>query len=99
MPTISASLPGALAALLAVLALILLSGRGVRLLRNRGGLAGAGRRIDIRAAVAVDPRRRLVLVACDGHEVLLLTGGGQDLIVGWLPRPRDATADAAGDGA
>lgn len=28
--------------------------------------------------------RRLVLVRCDGREALLLTGGAQDVVVGWL---------------
>ncbi len=59
-------------------------------MRNRGGTAAPGRRLAIRAAVALDPRRRLVLVACDQYEVLVLTGGGQDIVVGWLPRSGDA---------
>jgi flagellar protein FliO/FliZ len=93
MSGLSANLPGAIAALLAVLALILLSERAVRavrLMRSRVDGAASGRRLSIRAAVALDPRRRLVLVGCDTHEVLLLTGGNHDLVVGWLPRPGDA---------
>ena len=36
-------------------------------------------------SLALDSRRRLHLVACDGRQVLLLTGGAQDVVVGWLP--------------
>ncbi|MFC7474034.1 flagellar biosynthetic protein FliO [Dankookia sp. GCM10030260] len=45
----------------------------------------AGRRLAIAEVMALDARRRLVLVRCDGRELLLLTGGGQDALVGWLP--------------
>ncbi len=39
-------------------------------------------------ALAIDPRRRLHLVRCDERTVLLLTGGAEDLVVGWLPEAR-----------
>jgi flagellar protein FliO/FliZ len=83
------SLPGALAALAVVLALIVLSGRAARLIRA-GRLPAAGeRRLAIRAAMALDPRRRVVLITCDKYEILLLTGGPQDLVIGWLPQAGD----------
>jgi flagellar protein FliO/FliZ len=66
-------------------ALLLLAPRLVRGL----GLDPAqrpGRRVGVIEVTAVDPRRRLVLARCDGREVLLLTGGGTDLVVGWLPQ-------------
>jgi len=77
------SLTIACAALAAVLGLIWLAQRlarisGVTRLR-------AGRRIAVIEAVALDPRRRLQLVRCDNRLVILLTGGAQDLVVGWLP--------------
>jgi flagellar protein FliO/FliZ len=78
-----------LAALAAVLALILLSGRAARTLLARR--PQAGRRLALLETLALDPRRRLVLVSCDGREALLLTGGPTDLAVGWLapqPEPR-----------
>ena len=34
--------------------------------------------------LALDARRRLHLVKCDQRRVLLLTGGAQDVVVGWL---------------
>ena len=43
------------------------------------------RRLQLREALALDRNRRLHLVACDGREVLVLTGGGADVVVGWLP--------------
>jgi flagellar protein FliO/FliZ len=35
--------------------------------------------------IALDSRRRLHLVRCGGRQVLLLTGGGSDTVVGWVP--------------
>lgn len=72
----------AAAALGAVLALILLIGK----LARRAGLAPqSGRRLRVEETVALDARRRLVLVRCDGRALLLMTGGSQDQVVGWLP--------------
>jgi flagellar protein FliO/FliZ len=83
-----ATLLTALAALAAVLALVVLAGR----LARAGGLAprrGTNPRLAVQEAIALDSRRRLHLVRCGEREVLLLTGGGQDLVVGWLPRTPD----------
>ena len=77
----------AAAALIAVIALILLAGR----LAGRAGLAPAARgagRLAIEESLALDARRRLVLVRCDGRALLLLTGGPKDEVVGWVPEPR-----------
>ena len=35
------------------------------------------------------PRRRLLLVHCGERRVLLLTGGAQDVVVGWLDPPTE----------
>ena len=35
--------------------------------------------------VRLDARRRLHLVRCADRRVLILTGGGKDVVVGWLP--------------
>ena len=74
----------AAASLLAVLGLVLLGGR---LLRASGfaPTARAGTRLSVQETLALDPRRRLVLVRCDGRDLLLLTGGSQDQVVGGLP--------------
>ncbi|BDG73013.1 flagellar biosynthetic protein FliO [Roseomonas fluvialis] len=74
----------AAASLAAVLGLVLLGGRLLR----ASGLAPAakpGTRLALQESLALDARRRLVLVRCDGRDVLLLTGGAQDQVVGWLP--------------
>jgi flagellar protein FliO/FliZ len=93
MPTSSILL--ALVSLLVVLALILVAGRIARagFLRLTPRAQG-GDRIVLVQVLALDPRRRLHLVRCDGRHVLLLTGGGQDLVVGWPDRP-PAAADPA----
>jgi flagellar protein FliO/FliZ len=46
-----------------------------------------GRTLVIRESIALDPRRRLHLVQCGKRQVVLLTGGGQDLVVGWMQDP------------
>lgn len=71
------------AALLLVLGLILLL---ARLLRATGlAPQTSGQRLKLQEALALDARRRLLILRCDGREVLLLTGGPQDLCLGWLP--------------
>jgi flagellar protein FliO/FliZ len=75
----------ALAALAVVLGLVWLASRAARW----GGLAPrqtGPRRLVVQDAVALDARRRLTLVRCDDHSVLLLTGGAQDVVVGWVPQ-------------
>jgi len=73
----------AAAALGAVLGIIVLAGRGARMLRlNR---PTTGRRLVLSEALALDRTRRLQLVLCDGRELLLLTGGSADQVVAWLP--------------
>jgi flagellar protein FliO/FliZ len=71
----------ALALLAGIVALLLLLARGAR----RFGLApAAGRRLKTEEVLPLDSRRRLVIVRCDGREALLLLGGPQDVVVGWL---------------
>ncbi len=69
-----------LAALVAVLVLVLASGRAARAVLARR--PQTGRRLALLETLALDPRRRLLLVACDGREALLLTGGPTDVVVG-----------------
>jgi flagellar protein FliO/FliZ len=72
----------AAAALAGVLAALVLALRGLR----AASLARrAGRRLAFEEALALDGRRRLVLVSCDGRALLVLTGGPQDVVLGWLP--------------
>lgn len=74
-------------ALLGVLAVLALLARGARLAGFAPAHgAGARRRLALQEVLALDARRRLLLVRCDGREMLLLTGGGQDAVVGWVPR-------------
>ena len=76
----------AVGALALVLGLILLAQRAARL----GGLVPrttGGGRLALVEAVALDPRRRMMLVRCDDRHVLVLTGGAQDVVVGWVEPP------------
>jgi flagellar protein FliO/FliZ len=81
LPGLSAILT-AIAALAAVIAIILLVARFLRahpIPRNGAGV------LTKRDVLSLDQGRRLHLISCAGRDVLLLTGGPQDLVVGWLP--------------
>jgi len=71
----------AAASLIAVLALVLLAGRAMRL---RGLAPGADpHALRLTASVALDSRRRLHMVQAPGGAVLLLTGGATDQMLAW----------------
>ncbi|MGH3184580.1 MAG: hypothetical protein ACRDOE_22115 [Streptosporangiaceae bacterium] len=82
----------AVAALIVVLALIWIAGRMARLTGLATRPSHAGRILMIQDSIAIDSRRRLSLVRCADRQVLILTGAGQDLVVGWVnavpPEPR-----------
>jgi flagellar protein FliO/FliZ len=46
-----------------------------------------GRTLVLRESIALDPRRRVHLVQCGQRQVILLTGGGQDVVIGWMQDP------------
>jgi flagellar protein FliO/FliZ len=46
--------------------------------------ARPGRLLVLQESIALDPRRRIHLVGCGQRQVLLLTGGEQDLVIGWM---------------
>lgn len=74
----------AVAAFTAIVGLILIAERFLRTgaIPRRG--EGALTAMEV---LALDPARRLHLVRCGDRQVLLLTGGAQDVVVGWLPGP------------
>ncbi len=88
----------ALLALAAVLALILGGARLARL----GGLApraASGRLLAQEETLALDARRTLRVVRCGEQRVVLLTGGGADLVVGRLDGVESPPAPQARTGA
>jgi flagellar protein FliO/FliZ len=76
----------AVAVLAGVLVLILVATRLFQFGLWRSQLR-QGRTLILRESIALDPRRRVHLVQCGQRQVVLLTGGGQDLVVGWMPEP------------
>lgn len=79
----ASSLVTAIAALAAVLALIWLASRAARF----GGFARrppSGGVLAVQDVLTLDARHQLHLVRCGERRVLLLTGGAQDVVVGWL---------------
>ncbi|MCQ8279514.1 flagellar biosynthetic protein FliO [Acetobacteraceae bacterium KSS8] len=73
-------------ALVLVVGLIFLLRWGAPLLRPR--LSGAhGARLVVAAQLALDAKRRLVLVQCDGQQLLVLSGGATDVLLPLPPAP------------
>lgn len=50
-------------------------------------LAKPAGRLAMADVLPLDARRKLLLVRADDRHVLLLIGGAQDIVVGWLPPP------------
>lgn len=81
-----ATLAAAATALVGVLVLVLLAGRLARFSGLAPRIAPRGRDLAVDEVLSLDGRRRLAIVRCGGRRVLLLTGGPQDVVVGWLSR-------------
>lgn len=88
MTSLASTILYAVAALAAVLALIWVSARAARF-SGLAPRAGASRRLGVVETLALDPRRRLYLLSCDGRELLLLAGHNHDALIGWLDKPED----------
>lgn len=69
-------------ALIATLALILGVAYGARRLGMLQPASQAPRRLKISESLMIDPRRRLVIVRCDGREHLMLLSPAGDVVVG-----------------
>ncbi len=98
-----ATLFTAVAALAGIVGLILVLGRALRMtitgralrlttgralrLTTFGGVGPPVRSLVVTETIALDARRRLHLVRHGERSVLLLTGGGNDVVVGWLDGP------------
>jgi flagellar protein FliO/FliZ len=82
-----------LKALAALCAVVLLAFAALRALRAALGAAkpGGGRRLAVQEVLPLDPKRRLVLVRCDGRDLLLVTGGAGEVSLGWLPERGEAS--------
>ncbi|MDD3446085.1 MAG: flagellar biosynthetic protein FliO [Zavarzinia sp.] len=79
-----------------VILLILILGAVLRRF-GQGGTLRAGKRLAIVESLAIDPRRRLVLVRRDEEEHLLLLGPGGDLVVGSGGREQPQPATPPGE--
>lgn len=63
-----------------------MTGRALRM-TTVGRVGPSGRSLVVTETIALDARRRLHLVRHGERSVLLLTGGGNDVVVGWLDGP------------
>ncbi len=74
-----------IAALAAVIVMILLVRYGARFIGPVSRRAPSHGTLTLNASLPLDARRRLDLIGCQGHQLLLLTGGPTDIFLGWLP--------------
>lgn len=79
----TASILSALGVLAGIVGLVLIAGRVVSRLPLTAKF-GAGRILVLRESIVLDPRRRVHLLQCGQRQVVLLTGGSQDIIIGWM---------------
>jgi hypothetical protein len=85
---------GAVAALGAVLLVIVGLGRvagRLRLPLLMRGAVPAETAVSVRSSVALDAKRRLVIVTWEGRDGLILLGPEGDLLLGWNDGPGMAT--------
>ena len=87
MPLINTNLSSTLSMLALVIGLVFLSARLFRtVVRWRTGSAVAcPRTLVLQETLQLDRSRRLLVIGYEGRDLLLLTGGTADLVVGWLP--------------
>lgn len=83
-PNTFALVPMALAIVLSLVWLIQFAVRSGRLRIPRAAPSHS-QLLTLVQVLPIDARRRLHLVRCQERHVLILSGGAQDLVVGWLP--------------
>lgn len=74
------------AALAAVIGFIWIGSRLVQFFDVAARVRGGGGSLQVEETLALDGRRRLYLVRCVDRRLILLTGGEQDQVIGWMPR-------------
>ena len=75
---------GALAFVVGLLAIAHRLAAHFRLPQRLLGNSSAAGALVVEQTISLDPRRRLFLINCAGRQLLLLTGGPQDLLIGWV---------------
>ena len=85
MPDSLTTLLTAAAALAGIVGMILLIGRALRH-TSLGKPRSSARLLIVKDTIALDARRRLYLIQHGDRAVLLLTGGANDVVVGWVDR-------------
>mgnify|MGYP005810352933 CR=1 FL=1 len=74
----------AVAALVTVLALIWGSAKALRVTKIVRTDPRRNKSMAILEVLNIDSQRRLVLATCENKRMLLMIGGRQDLLIGWL---------------
>lgn len=76
------------------LLLIWLGARVLTIISRKPSLSGLGRRmpsdataLTIESVTPIAPRRRVIVLRYGEHRLAVLTGGPQDVSLGWLPPP------------
>ena len=77
----------AIGALTYVIFLIAIAHRlatGLKLAQRITGKPLGTNALVVEHSLTLDTRRRLLLIRCEGRQLLLLTGGPQDILIGWM---------------
>jgi flagellar protein FliO/FliZ len=81
-----------LVSLVAVVTLILLSRYGLKFLEPYLSRLRQTRNLALVESLAIDPRRRVSMIRCGEKTALILTGGGNDVFLGWMDGDRASHA-------
>lgn len=78
-----------------VIALILLCRYGLKYLEPYLLRTRRTRHLAVLETLSLDQRRRISLIRCGDHEGVILTGGGSDIFLGWIPPHTPGTPSAS----
>ena len=81
--TLQSMLTGLLS-LAGIIAFILLAARFMRHRLDTVAL-DPSKSLKLKETLAIDSRRRIHVIECEGHRALIMTGGPQDQFMGWVP--------------
>ena len=81
--TLQSILTGLLS-LAGIIAFILMAARFMRYRLNTVA-QDPSKSLKLKETLAIDSRRRIHVIECEGHQALVMTGGPQDQFMGWVP--------------
>ncbi|WP_231866657.1 flagellar biosynthetic protein FliO [Acetobacter malorum] len=87
-----------LASLVIVVVLILLSRHGLKFAQSYLQRSRKTQELALVESLMLDQRRRLSVVQCGARRGVILTGGGNDLFLGWMDEAQSLTTQPGTEG-